>query len=105
MEAVHEAMDHRGDEKADAAQEGDAGEQGVGGSEELRAVGFHAIDWPHAGQDHGSVDDGVDPAEAGDEVVSGRADTHRNDDERQKDEGAPSDAAYVGGFGEQRLAS
>ena len=62
MEFVQEAMEDGREDDRDAGQKCDAAEQGVTAGEDFSAGGFEFADWPHAGENHGRIYEGVDPA-------------------------------------------
>lgn len=67
---MEEAHEEGRDHDAGGGDEHDAGEEGVGGGEELGAVSVEFSGGTHASQDHGGVVEGVDPWEVGEVVVA-----------------------------------
>ena len=74
MEVVEEAMEDGGEEEGDGGEEDDAAEEGVEGGEEFGGVGAHGVDGAHAGEDHGGIEEGVDPREAREVMITEDAD-------------------------------
>jgi hypothetical protein len=74
MEVVEEAMEDGGEEEGDGGEEDDAAEEGVEGGEEFGGVGAHGVDGAHAGEDHGGIEEGVDPRKAREVMITEDAD-------------------------------
>src|SRR5262249_10204512 len=55
------AMKNRRDKYPNRYKKNDAGEQRVEGGEQLSGVGMEWINWPHPAQNHGGIQDGINP--------------------------------------------
>lgn len=74
MEVVEEAVEDGGEEEGDGGEEDDAAEEGVKGGEEFGGVGAHGVDGAHASEDHGGIEQGVDPWQVGEVMIAEDAD-------------------------------
>jgi len=75
VQLVHDAMHKRRQHQRGGTDEEQPGEQGIGGGEQLSGVVRDRIDRPHAAEDHGGVQEGVDPRQATEVMVAKHADS------------------------------
>ena len=80
-------------------QERHPGEEGVESSEQFCRGGFERVDRTHAAQDHGCVEQCVDPGETANKVVAGDADEQCKGDNGNRQERVPEQAQQVGAPG------
>ena len=78
-------MEDGGEEEGNGGEEDDAAEEGVEGGEEFGGVGAHGVDGAHAGEDHGGIEQGVDPRQACEMVVAEDADAECEGDDSDCD--------------------
>jgi len=105
VKRMHDAVDERRKEDAQDADEDQAGEQCVGGGEQLGRWGGQCIHWPHSGQDHCGVEKGVDPSQLCDEVIAGDSHDQRAGYGKQGKPDMPKNALSEGDRGEEPLAA
>jgi hypothetical protein len=70
MEPVQYTVGYRGYNNPRHNQKNTSGEQSIEGGKQLACGGVQLVNWPHATQDHRGVEDGIDPREAFDEMVT-----------------------------------
>lgn len=85
MEEVEVAMKDGGEEQGNGGKEDDAAEEGVERGKEFGRVGAHGVGGTHAGEDHGGVEQGVDPRKACEVVVTEDADAEGECDDSDCD--------------------
>src|SRR5262245_13625410 len=84
VEAMDEAVHHRGEEHRHRGEKDDPAEERVAHREELPGIGPHRIDRAHAREDHRRVQPGVDAGEPTPAVVADGAEGERaEDDDRE----------------------
>jgi hypothetical protein len=105
MEVVEEAMEDGGEEEGDGGEEDDAAEEGVEGGEEFGGVGAHGIDGAHAGEDHGGIEEGVDPRQACEVMVTEDADAECDGNDSDCDEEGTQHAANEVANGEELIGT
>lgn len=75
MEAMQETVKYRRKQDAADGHENEPAEQGIAGGKQLSRLGVQFVHRPHAAQDHGRVEEGVDPGQAFGDVIT--EDPHR----------------------------
>jgi len=75
MEFVQEPVHDRGEHHAHAGNEGHAAEQRVERGEPLPGIGKQFDDGPHAGENHGGVDQRIEPLKPSKKMMNSLANT------------------------------
>ncbi len=89
VKAVQEAVSDGRDQHAGDGEERHPGEEGVESSEQFCRGGFERVDRTHAAQDHGGVEQRVDPGKTANEVVASDADEQCKGDNGNRQERVP----------------
>lgn len=61
MEAVNEAMEDRRKQERSSSDEYEASIERIETSKQLTRHGLRWVDWPHATQEHGGIQECIDP--------------------------------------------
>ncbi len=83
MEQVKGAMDHRRDNNTDGGNKDDAAHQGIHGGEHLTIIRGYFADGAHTRQDHGGIEQAVDPAVGTGSVVAPNTYTQEKSQNKQ----------------------
>ena len=73
-------MKHGCQHNAGGRDENDAGEKCITGGKYLGGIGVQILHGPHTGEDHGGVQEGIDPTETCDQMVANDTDQERKPD-------------------------
>src|SRR4051794_12905541 len=66
-------MDERREEQSEDSDEDETGKEGVERREDFRGIARERIDRSHPAEDHRGIEERIDPAEAGDDVIAEHA--------------------------------
>lgn len=75
MKGMQKTMRDGRKKNSNYAQKGNPAEQGIKGSKQLCAIGFHDVDRTHAGEDHTGIIEGIDPGKITKILISNSAET------------------------------
>ena len=82
---MDESVEYWGEQDTHSRDEDESGEQGVCRGEDLPPSGMNRVDRPHAAENHGCIECGVQPGESFEEVVSQNSHAQgKTDDEYRK---------------------
>src|ERR1700723_1444302 len=95
VEFVEEAVDDRSENNGEDGDQGDAAVKGETAGKQFAGVGLHAGDGAHAGQNHGGIQESIDPGQFFKYVIAGHADAKRNEDDRDTHGRMPYQALIV----------
>ncbi|MBK8540402.1 MAG: hypothetical protein IPL60_10395 [Ardenticatenia bacterium] len=102
---MQQAVEDGDEDQAGGDEEDQAGVQGVERGEELARRGLDVVDGPHAAQEHGGVELGVDPEQAAQVVVARGAGRPGAPDAQNGEADMPQHPQQEGPAGEKRLAA
>jgi hypothetical protein len=96
VKPVQKAVDCRGKQDAQADQKNQPGKQRVKRGEYLPGGGVKGIDRPHPSEDHGGIDQSVNPWEIFKHVIPDHADRQRAEYDSRRDPGVPDHTGHKG---------
>ena len=105
MEPMQEPMEDRRKHQPDPAEERHTAEERVAAGENFSCGRLHFRERTHAGQNHGGVGEGINPAHVFKNMIAGHADEQGPSDYREPKRGAAGDAMIKLAAGQERLGA
>ncbi len=96
MQFVHKLVDNRRDKNRDGAKKDNAAKKCVKGGKKFAPDCFHRIYRTHPGQDHGSIQQGIDPRQLGKVMIANDSDYQRGGNDDRSIQEAPCYPAQIG---------
>lgn len=84
MKAVQDAVRDGGEDDASDEYDRQPAVERIEAGEQFAAFGDRSVDRAHAAQQHGGIEEGINPGEAFQPAVAGHADQQRDDDQRER---------------------
>ena len=98
-------MENWGEDDANAAEESKAAEEGVAAGKEFSGAGLDGCDRSHAGENHGGIQEGIEPGEFFEEMIASHADAQGREDNRESEGRAASKTRVEKAAGQEGLSA